>query len=940
MHHNFKKLLAVLLSLVLLLSLLPTAAMAAALRRETETEEESHRAKETATTQTTDPLPETDPQIGKHMQGDVSLPSDEPLRAAGEDLYVPKRDSLPSSYDSRNYNIVTSVKNQAYGDCWAHAAMACCETYMIKNQIPVAANGVIGSAADTSLNLSENHHAYFAYTSPLDRLNMLPGKNTVTFGNNLFQYGGNGDISMYSLMRWEGPANEATSALAYKTNYDNTNAPTTSTIASTYAYNYNAGIVTSVIKIPTMNRDQVKQMIREYGAGDFTYYSSDSSALNSSNGAYFCNQDSVVNTSSYHGVDHAVTVVGWDDNYSKYNFNSTPSGNGAWIIKNSWGTSGRPNGGYYYISYYDTASYNSNTYFYTVEALDTYDNNYQYDGTTNFYNYTIIQPNGSVAQAFTANGTEILKAVALGTAQANVNYTLKIYTGGDDTAADPTTGATLATQQDGTLTYAGYQKIALEHPVQLTEGQRFVVLFKITNSSNTNLSVDMTTSYDPTGWKLSWTHTTDSKTAYVNASGSSWVNTTNFNLRIKAYTSNPAPNSDCTVTLIANHATTTQTVLEGASIHLPTELDVDDWAFYGWAAQRVDHVTLEALEEPCEVLSGDYTVTEDITLYALYADISDDDYWVYTTEFPAVTGYSLTTNGDVLVNSYIEVPQSLMTNDSGMYVTIDNGPHILLSSITTTPNANGYVKTGDGFKFPYTVSAKNMQDTVTIRLYQSNGTQVKLTNATDNYGGVTYSVQGYIAQVLADADAYNAAYPGITDLCKAMSAYGSYAQVQQNYTTSTGAAHNPATVDSATASAINAISTTSISAAATASTTTNNIDGLEFYGASLVMLSKMTLRFYFTYTGSATLTSGGIALGRNGDYYYVDVTGIAAKDFGNGQTVTVSDGTHTCTVSGYSVNRYVYKVLTASGIDSSMLNLAKAIAYYGIKAAAYHTNNG
>ena len=311
-----------------------------------------------------------------------------------------------------------------------------------------------------------------------------------------------------------------------------------------------------------------------------------------------------------------------------------------------------------------------------------------------------------------------------------------------------------------------------------------------------------------------------------------------------------------------------------------------------------------------------------------------------TSAEPAVTGYNLTTNGDVRVNSYLSIPESMLTNDPGMYVTIDDGDPILLSSLSSTPDANGCAVTANGFKFPQIVAAKNMQDIVTLRLYQSNGTQVELAGANVSDGGVTYSVQGYINQVLADADTYEASYPGITALCKAMQAYGSYAQVQQNYTAATGAAHDPVSIDQATASAIAAISTSSISDAATASTTTNNIDGLEFYGASLIMLSKMTLRFYFTYSGSGSLTSGGNALGRNGRYYYVDVTGIAAKDFSVGQTVTVSDGTNTCTVGGYSVNRYIYKVLTAdSGVGESMRNLAKAIAYYGIQAAAYFESN-
>ena len=38
-------------------------------------------------------------------------------------------------------------------------------------------------------------------------------------------------------------------------------------------------------------------------------------------------------------LDHAVCIIGWDDNYSKDNFNTNykPTNNGAWIVKNSWG---------------------------------------------------------------------------------------------------------------------------------------------------------------------------------------------------------------------------------------------------------------------------------------------------------------------------------------------------------------------------------------------------------------------------------------------------------------------------------------------------------------------------------------------------------------------------------------------------------------------------
>lgn len=57
--------------------------------------------------------------------------------------------------------------------------------------------------------------------------------------------------------------------------------------------------------------------------------------------------------------DHAITLIGWDDNYSKDNFiNANDSGkknpehDGAYIMLNSWGKSAGENG-YFYISYED-----------------------------------------------------------------------------------------------------------------------------------------------------------------------------------------------------------------------------------------------------------------------------------------------------------------------------------------------------------------------------------------------------------------------------------------------------------------------------------------------------------------------------------------------------------------------------------------------------------
>ena len=59
---------------------------------------------------------------------------------------------------------------------------------------------------------------------------------------------------------------------------------------------------------------------------NFHYY-------NSSTYAYYC----LIAFST----NHEVCIVGWDDNYPKSNFKTQPSGDGAWLAKNSYGTSFR-----------------------------------------------------------------------------------------------------------------------------------------------------------------------------------------------------------------------------------------------------------------------------------------------------------------------------------------------------------------------------------------------------------------------------------------------------------------------------------------------------------------------------------------------------------------------------------------------------------------------
>lgn len=126
-------------------------------------------------------------------------------------------------------------------------------------------------------------------------------------------------------------------------------------------------------------------------------------------------------------VDHAVLLVGWDDNYPKENFleGNRPEQNGAWLIRNSWGDDG-----YFWLSYEDKTLESGTAYI--LEEADNYEKNYQYDTTGWSFSMPTNEAEPTKAKAaniFTAESDEMLEAVSFYTTDANTNYTVSVYTG-------------------------------------------------------------------------------------------------------------------------------------------------------------------------------------------------------------------------------------------------------------------------------------------------------------------------------------------------------------------------------------------------------------------------------------------------------------------------------------------------------------------------------
>ena len=641
--------------------------------------------------------------------------------------------TLPSRYDGRDYNYLTPVKNQldspASSDeqtCWTFATIASVEAYMIKHGVIDAATGL---PATTSMDLSESHLAWFTYTNAYDKKGMLNGDSSTPYRNYVINTG-HYYMSTYTLMRWEGVASESTEALKY-TNMS------TSGLNSQYAYNYDVAHVTKVEWIPMSNRDAVKRAIMEYGAGGIGYCSDP--RFYSADGKSFCIKQYYTPDDGdlFYGGNHAVTIVGWDDNYSKNNFVSSygPSGNGAWIIRDSYGTD-EHEGGYFYLSYEDSASYYENAYFYAADNVNNYTNCYQYDGTGNYTLSKALRNNCQIANIFTASGAESLKAVALATFDEAVTYTVQVYKN-PTTASNPTSG-TLMTTQNGYIAYPGYTTINLNNPVALNANDVFAVVFTLSTPSPDSSGFYVHAPYDGYAYLrqyVTFRHANHGDTSYYREANGSWYDApSNGDFRIKAYTdpstsththsygawtSNnngthsrtcscgdkqtanctyrdvvTAPTSTsqgytthtCTVCgysykdsytnpVTTNYTVTfsvpsgvtapaSQTVAANSYVTLPTASAPSGYTFKGWVTSAVSDTTTMP-----SYLTGSYKVTGNVTLRALYA-------YTTTSGGSGVSGYQLVTSA----------PSSWAGNYVITYGTASSSMYLLKG---VTPSSNG-----------------------------------------------------------------------------------------------------------------------------------------------------------------------------------------------------------------------------------------------------------
>ena len=180
----------------------------------------------------------------------------------------------------------------------------------------------------------------------------------------------------------------------------------------------------------------------------------------------------------YHDIidvsNHAVTLIGWDDNYSADKFAVRPPGDGAFIIKNCWGT-GHGYDGYWYVSYYDKAFAGFGMETISAMAITNVENRSNYK---NIYQYDIL---GNTFESLGFNSHTAWMANQFLAQNNNPLTAFGLYTFGDsDYLVNITVNGVSKYVQEGIIKGAGYHTIKLLESVELAKNDIFRIAVKLT----------------------------------------------------------------------------------------------------------------------------------------------------------------------------------------------------------------------------------------------------------------------------------------------------------------------------------------------------------------------------------------------------------------------------------------------------------------------------
>lgn len=332
---------------------------------------------------------------------------------------------LPYKYDYRDFERSPLVKNQGnLGTCWAFASLGALKTTLLPRQ---------------DYDFSENHMSI----------------------NNSFGLtqndGGEYTMSMAYLLSWQGPVLEKDAPYGETASPDNLEA---------------VKHVQEIQIIPSKDLEEIKKAVFLYGGVQSSLYTS---LKNEKSRSVFFNKE----TSSYCYIgpekpNHDVVIVGWDDSYSRDNFNMDLEGDGAFLCLNSWGEEFGDRG-YFYVSYFDTNIGFHNILYTKIEEPDNYDRIYQADlcGWVGQLGYG--KESAYFANVYQTTGRERLEAAGFYATGANTEYEIYLVRH----VINETSLNNRELIVSGKVSNAGYYTVPFPKGVELDSGERFAVIVNI-----------------------------------------------------------------------------------------------------------------------------------------------------------------------------------------------------------------------------------------------------------------------------------------------------------------------------------------------------------------------------------------------------------------------------------------------------------------------------
>lgn len=447
--------------------------------------------------------------------------------------------SFPATYDLRTTGKLTSIRDQSTsGSCWAFASLASAESELL-----TAEN------RDFSENNLKNNHGF----------DLDPNSD-----------GGNLAMSTAYTARWSGLVNESDDPYNPISIKSTTGLPVQKHVQD-------------VLWIPdrtsNLDNDSIKDAVMKYGA----VYTSMHWEDNNYDADYstFYTSFSFAN---YEGNNHAVNIVGWDDNFDKNKFydpiyGETPLANGAFIVRNSWGTSFGEDG-YFYISYYDANIGIENGVFNVIEPTTNYKTNYQYDPLGAVQSLGYGTDTGWFSNVFTASSSEDLSAAAFYTFGPNTIY--EVYVASNYKSTSDLLSARVL-KASGTMSIPGYHTINFDTVEPVIEGEKFAVIVKI---KTPNFTWPIGVENQIGGY--SGLATASVGQSYTSDEGALWADLTEYdptaNVCLKAFTTASASSDNYTVTFNSQGGSTVSNISSAynSTITAPVAPTKTGYTFGGW----------------------------------------------------------------------------------------------------------------------------------------------------------------------------------------------------------------------------------------------------------------------------------------------------------------------------------------------------------------------